>query len=71
MAKKKQAFVIWLNAQSRVELAKKLGILPSAINHWKHHRCLPGAAVMRKIQTLSGGKITYAVMINEFLRAQK
>lgn len=67
MGRLNKRFVTWLNSWDRRELAKKLGVSISTAQHWKKYRALPNAPVMAKIQKLSGTKITYADMIEEFL----
>ncbi len=45
-------------------LAKKLGVNPSTVGHWRTGLCYPQVKQMRKIKKLSRGLVTYDTIID-------
>jgi hypothetical protein len=70
MGKKKVTtpFADWVLTFGKTALAKHLGVHRTAPTHWITHRNLPNAELFPEIVKLSKGKLTYRIIIDEFLR---
>lgn len=61
----------FIEKEGQQNLAKKLGVVSSAVHHWRTGKSLPYPKTMRTIVRMSKGKLTYAGMIDPFFASQK
>ena len=70
MAKKRSAppekFIDWLIRMEPNRVAKKMGLDPSAVRHWRLGTGLPSPKHMRTLVELSGRALSYEEMIESF-----
>lgn len=57
----------WLDSKRAKDLAKEMDVQLASIYQWKSGRHLPCVEEMRKIKKLSKGKVSYDIMIENFL----
>lgn len=64
MAKKKEpSFAEWIEEYGVLKLADKCGVSQKAVEHWRDGRNHPRLAAMRKIETLSRGRMTIMMIL--------
>lgn len=61
--KKKHAFAKWIEEYGVLKLAEECGVSQTAVDHWRLGRNHPRLAAMRKIETLSRGKMTVLMIL--------
>jgi len=57
----------WIEKEGAVKVALLLGVTDANVRSWRARKTLPRPALMHDIQKLSGGKVTYATMIDPFI----
>ncbi len=62
--KKRISFVDWIEREGVKTVAKRLGVDPFTVLHWKAGRHEPRVEHMRQIKRLTGGEIGYERIID-------
>lgn len=61
----------FINERGTSSTAKALKVTMSRVSNWKAMKCLPDDRLKMKIVKLSGGKVTYAEIIEPFFKGRK
>ncbi len=60
-------FETWLHLRTPGETAKRVGVSPRVIYHWRERNHAPRLKQMKKINQVSGGTVSYQSICEHFL----
>ncbi len=58
----------WIKETGVLKVRKELDVDPATVNYWKMGRSLPRPKYLVKINKLSKGRVTYAEMIETYVK---
>lgn len=60
----------WIIMMGPKKVAKLLNVEQATVSAWRNYKSCPRPKLMKQIKTLTGGRVTYATMVEKYVAAQ-